>query len=411
MEREYTKGIGDLWTTKAQTTFDDLLNSILCNPCLQWFDPNKLIVLRTDFLAKGFGYVVCQADDNEISLALASQFMSGNGFHFLTKTNGGALYTDVFGSRWTCGNEKFLHSYLGKGFSGDWAMNKVRHMCYGRRFVWVTDCYADKFILSYDGANQAILCLQMHRMGWDVNIVHRTNNHLVNADYWSWLESDLCYDPSFRQYLHLVLELRRTHPPPTNLPMKAKNMPYYHGLRILVKHGPAGTSTDEVVNAEVDVIATALMTTIVTQGDKGFTSLCNHPMQFGSLPLQDCKHPISGLYNAEFPALAYRATHFSWAIYGFNSGHFVSTILKRNLPFCVLLACDPYKYGCALFSEFVHCPRVLPSAASLLDHIRGLGEQGPIDGYLIHSHCYQTSEPTSRFWAIQASIVLQLQLI
>ena len=86
----------------------------------------------------------------------------------------------------------------------------------------MTDCYAVKFILLYDGANQAILCLQMRLMGWDVDIIHRNNNHLVDADYWSWLESNLCYDPSFCQYLHLVLELRCMHPPPTNLPMKAK---------------------------------------------------------------------------------------------------------------------------------------------------------------------------------------------
>ncbi len=323
MEQKYTKDVGDFWTTEAQITFDDLRNSILCDPCLRRFDLNKLTVLRTDFLAKGFGYVVCQADDDETSLALASQFMSGNGFHFLTKTNGGALYPVSFGSRRTRGNEKFLHSYLGKGFSRDWAMNKVRHMCYGQRFVWVTDCYAVKFILSYNGANQAILCLKMHLMGWDVYIVHRTNDHLVDADYWSRLESNLCYDPSFRQYLHLVLELCCMHPLPTDLPMQAKNMPYYCGPRILFEHCPAGTSTDEVVNAEVDVIATALMTTIVTQGDKSFTSLCNHPMQLGSLPLQDRKCPIRGLYNAEFPKLAYCATHFSWAIYGFNSGHFV----------------------------------------------------------------------------------------
>ncbi len=103
--------------------------------------------------------MVCQADDNETSLALASQFMFGNGFHFLTKTNGGALYPVAFGSPRTCGNEKFLHSYLGKGFSGDWAMNKVRHTCYVQQFVWVTDCHAVKFILLYDGANQAILSL------------------------------------------------------------------------------------------------------------------------------------------------------------------------------------------------------------------------------------------------------------
>jgi hypothetical protein len=135
MEREYTKDVGDVWTMEAQTAFDNLCNSILCKPCLRRFDPNKLRVLRTDFSAKGFGYVVCQADDNEASLALVSQFMSGNGFHFLTKTNGGPLYPVAFGSCQTRGNEKFLHSYLGKDFSGDWAMNKVRHMCYGQQFV------------------------------------------------------------------------------------------------------------------------------------------------------------------------------------------------------------------------------------------------------------------------------------
>ncbi len=115
--------------------------------------------------------------------------------------------------------------------------------------------------------------------------------------------------------------------------MKAENMPYYRGPRIPVEHCPAGTSTDEVVNAEVNVIATAFMTTIVTQGNKGFTSLCNRPVQFGPLPLQDCERPIRGLYKAEFPSLAYHATHFSWAIYSFNSGHFCQQSQNKTCPF------------------------------------------------------------------------------
>ena len=86
----------------------------------------------TDFLAKGFGYVVCQSDNDKKSLALASQIMSRNGFHFLTEKDGGALYPVAFGSRLPSGNEKFLHSYLGEGFCRDWAIHKVRHMCYGR---------------------------------------------------------------------------------------------------------------------------------------------------------------------------------------------------------------------------------------------------------------------------------------
>ena len=98
MEQAYTEAIGNLWTPAARETFDDLRNSILCDPCLRWFNPKKLTVLRTDFSAKGFGYVVCQADDDDVSLALTSQFMSGNGFHFLTKTNGSVLYPIAYGS-------------------------------------------------------------------------------------------------------------------------------------------------------------------------------------------------------------------------------------------------------------------------------------------------------------------------
>ena len=55
MEREYTEMVGDLWTSDVQSTFDDLRDSILCDPCLRRFDPRKLTVLRTDFSAKGFG--------------------------------------------------------------------------------------------------------------------------------------------------------------------------------------------------------------------------------------------------------------------------------------------------------------------------------------------------------------------
>jgi hypothetical protein len=101
--------------------------------------------------------------------------------------------------------------------------------------------------MSYDGANQAILCLQMRLMGWDVDIVHRTNNYLGDANYWSCLNADLCCDPSFQRYLHFVAELRKKHPPPTDHPMQAANMPYYWVPRILSKHCPARTSTDTMM--------------------------------------------------------------------------------------------------------------------------------------------------------------------
>ncbi len=161
MTLKYTKAIGSSWTPKAQQTFNKLCQAVLSDPCLRRFDPSKLTVLHTDFSAKGFGYVVCQPGNNDVSLDLVLQFMCGNGFHFLTNKGDGVLYPIAFGSHCARGNERFLHLYLGKAFCGNFSMNEFWHMCYGRHFVWVTDCYAVKFIMSYDGANQAILRLQM----------------------------------------------------------------------------------------------------------------------------------------------------------------------------------------------------------------------------------------------------------
>ncbi len=100
----------------------------------------------------------------------------------MTKEYSAVLRPVAFGGRRSRGNEIRLHSHLGECFAGDWAINKNRHMLFGQRFVWVTDCYAARFILSYDGNNPAILRLQMRLMCWDVDIVHRNDIHLTDAD-------------------------------------------------------------------------------------------------------------------------------------------------------------------------------------------------------------------------------------
>ncbi len=82
-----------------------------------------------------------------------------------------------------------------------------------------------------------------------------------------------------------------------------------------------------------------------------------------------------------------------------------------NLPFNVVLACDPFANGCTLFQEFTHCPTILSGAPALLDHARGSGVTSQLMGYIIHSHCYTSHKPTSCFWELQASIVTQLCLI
>jgi hypothetical protein len=77
-------------------------------------------------------------------------------------------------------------------------------------------------------------------MGWDVDIVHRNDHYITNADYWSRLGTDLCFDSLFKTYLDLTRTLRIENPPPTLFPMKPENMPYYRGPRVVT---PSNTDT------------------------------------------------------------------------------------------------------------------------------------------------------------------------
>ena len=63
------------------------------------------------------------------------------------------------------------------------------------------------------------------------------------------------------------------------------------------------------------------------------------------------------------------------------------------------------------FSWSWEIPHRLSSAGAFRDHIRGSGQTSPINGYLIHSHRYQSSKPTTIFWLLQAFIEEQLYVI
>jgi hypothetical protein len=219
----------------------------------------------------------------------------------------------------------------------------------------------------------------MRLMCWDVDIIHRANKFLVDTDYWSQLNADICYNPTFRKYLRFISSFCASHSPPTDLPMQPANMPYYWGPRI--RH-PADLGEPTVNDAD-----NSLLTTTVTQDWISQPCLANYPIQFGDFPSHN-NTSIRPMYNLEFPALAFCVACFKWAVYLFNLGHFVSMINMRNLPFNISLARDPYAYGRLLFDKFTECRCILPSTAALLDHIRGSGDQSFLDGYLIHLHRY-----------------------
>jgi hypothetical protein len=134
----------------------------------------------------------------------------------MTKDLTALLHPIAFGCRHTHGNEKRLHSHLGEAFAGDVAINKCRHMCFGQQFVWFTDCCALKFILSYDGRNSSILHLQMQFMCWDMIIKHRNDVCLTNADYFSQLGANLCFNPLLKEYVLQAHALHWCSPVPSH---------------------------------------------------------------------------------------------------------------------------------------------------------------------------------------------------
>ena len=121
---------------------DDMINAILSEPCLMRFSAHKRCYLRTDFSSKGFAAVLLQPDDHEPSLAAMRREMAGGPCEFMTdKTNSLRLRPIAFASRSARGYESKLHSHLGEGFAGDWAINKFQHRLKGQPFTWLLSLF------------------------------------------------------------------------------------------------------------------------------------------------------------------------------------------------------------------------------------------------------------------------------
>jgi hypothetical protein len=219
MREEYTEPLGAKWMLIPIAAWNDKCKAVLKDPCLCRYDHQKLLVLCTGFSAEGFGYIACQPAEDDASMQAMHWCMHGGSFDFMTKDSTALLHPVAFDCCRTRGNEKRLHSHLGKSFAGDIAINKCRHVCFGQRFVWVTDCYALKFILSYDSRSPLILHLQMQFMCWDMIIEHCNDAYLTDADYFSRLGADLCFNPLLKEYVQQAHALRCCSSVPTDMPL------------------------------------------------------------------------------------------------------------------------------------------------------------------------------------------------
>jgi hypothetical protein len=263
----------------------------------------------------GFGYVLLQPGSNDASTQAAQDYRDGNAFTFMTKGLLATLHPVCFGARKCHGNEVRLHSHLGECFAGDYAIKKMKHYVFGQRFVWVTDCYAVKFLLSNEGGNPAILRLQMRLMCWDVDIVHRPDSEMVNADYWSHLGANIDFDPLFRDYLDYMAKLQKSNPAPADLTMRLENMPYYRGPRV--------RPVTKTSNSKDALHIQSLLTDIIMLNGTGHTHVSNISVRFGHKATA-LRHPGQprALLNLEFASYAFQAMSFSWVVFLFSNGHF-----------------------------------------------------------------------------------------
>jgi hypothetical protein len=116
IKREYTNPVTGIWKEDCQRLFNDIHKAIISNPCLLWFDHWRLIVLYTNFSAKGFSCAVCQPDTDANSEATMNAYCLGLDFSFMTKEPSAALQPVAFGGCKCRGNEVHLHSHLGEGY-------------------------------------------------------------------------------------------------------------------------------------------------------------------------------------------------------------------------------------------------------------------------------------------------------
>ena len=327
--------------------------------------------------------------------------MDGGDCEFLRPQSKLLLRTTGFGSRKTRGREQNLHSHLGEGFCLDWAINRNRAKLWGIRFTAITDCYGLRFILSYDGPNPVILRLQMRLMLWSMDLHHRVAKFLLSPDYFSRLGADLHFDEMSRLYLSKTVEIRRLYPPISGT-MRAENMSGYRAPRIrsdLAADASAAPGTTGAAALAGPAIAPIL--TSINLGRSGGHEYCLEtvPIVTGYLSAkeQTSLHHIP-LYNHKIPVFAAEVVAFSFAVYGFNSGHF--TTHRGDPPFQIAIAADSRPCGRALFKQISGCPKIAASADGLFQYVASSKATSTIHGYCIHSHRFFKRDTEKKFWSV-----------
>eukprot|EP00956_Cyclotella_meneghiniana_P013317 scaffold19184_cov46-Cyclotella_meneghiniana.AAC.7 len=294
------------------------------------------------------------------------------------------------GSRKNKGYETRLHSHIGEACALDWACGVNRLYTWGSRFTSISDCYSLKFIMTYEGNNPVVLCIQMHLSLWAMDIVHRTRDFNVDA-YMSKLACNTQYDPLLKEYLMKAAALRHKYPPPDG-EMKPENMPGYRKPRSGSSESPAsqldsrhGVTIDGETLDSFSIYPVNYHTPTIGPIRNFVTTRSQSKGASNPPHSESTRHP-QPLMDNEITDVARQLTRYQAILYAFGGGHIHHTLSNNSIPIQIVASADLDSHARSLMQELMHIPRIFDTARKLFDWISSDSEDDTYtDIYISHA--------------------------
>jgi hypothetical protein len=277
----------------------------------------------------------------------------------------------------------------------------------------------------------------MQLMLWAMDIVHRTRNFNVDADYMSKLAEDTNFDPLLKQYLLTAADLRQKYPAPTG-ELKPENMPNYRPKRRATTESDApnldflpGVKIDGVPIEPPDVQAQhvlALVASVEQNRSNFLDSFSVYPIRYYTPTLGPIRNFVTTrsqsrarkteepldrplpLQNGEVSSITRQLNRYQAILYGFGGGHVHQNLLNMTLPIQVVAAADMDSDARALMQELMEIPRIFATAQKLFDWIAS-NDDLYVDLYLCHAPFVVEQRFVHSWWKFQARIIIKARAV
>jgi hypothetical protein len=136
----------------------------------------------------------------------------------------------------------------------------------------------------------------MQFMCWDMIMKHRNDACLTNADYFSWLGANLCFNSLLEEYVQQTHALCCCSPAPTAMPIAPEFQQYFCGPCI---NSPKSQPASQCLAMHANVVT--------IPANAGLQHLQNWPVSFGCFPqsLDASDVALRCLYNSKLMRAAY----------------------------------------------------------------------------------------------------------